>query len=64
MRSELNDVVKDTAMPTQEEVEEFKKFEKNFPKPYTKAEGRMLAFDDEHGDVSSDSDDDSSESDG
>ena len=46
MREDLEVNVQDAAMPTAEEVEEFQKFEKHFPKPYTKAEGRMLAFDD------------------
>jgi len=58
MRENLETKVKDTSAPSQEEILEFERFSKNFPKPYSKAEARMLAHDDKNPEVSEDSEED------
>jgi hypothetical protein len=51
--------VVDKSAPNEDDVNEFNKFSKHFPKPYTKAEARMLAHDNTNIDESSDSAEDS-----
>jgi len=62
MRTDLNaQVVADRADPSQEEMMEFAKFNKHFPKPYTKAEARMLAHDNDNIEETSGSEDSDNE---
>jgi hypothetical protein len=49
--------ISDTAQPTEEEVKEFENMMKHFPKPYTKAEKKMLAKEDQQIEETSDSED-------
>jgi hypothetical protein len=58
MRTDLNVPCVDKSAPSEEEMIEFTKFNKHFPKPYTKAEARMLAHDNDNVDETSEEEDD------